>query len=237
MKRLIINADDLGADEARNAGIFEGIQAGIVTSASILLNGPALEDALKKIHAEPFRNVSWGVHINLSEGKPVATGNSILLGPDGMFKGKGPTQHLLMQEGNPDLEREVAHEINGQISLLKSSGIHLRHLDGHQHVHVFPAVLRAMIRASLKHDIPWIRTVYEPEPMLPDSTLTPSRREEGSFFSALGWTAPIGYIGGRAACPGSLPWTLPKGTTYPSTAGVRIKMAPRWSHRTHGSSG
>ena len=88
MKRLIINADDLGADEARNTGIFEGIQAGTVTSASILPNGPELQDALKRIHTESFRNVSWGVHLNLSEGKPVSTGNSILLGPNGMFLGK-----------------------------------------------------------------------------------------------------------------------------------------------------
>jgi D-alanine-D-alanine ligase-like ATP-grasp enzyme len=40
MRRLIVNADDLGADEARNEGIFEAIRAGVVTSASILPNGP-----------------------------------------------------------------------------------------------------------------------------------------------------------------------------------------------------
>jgi predicted glycoside hydrolase/deacetylase ChbG (UPF0249 family) len=28
MKQLIVNADDLGADEARNRGIFEAIEAG-----------------------------------------------------------------------------------------------------------------------------------------------------------------------------------------------------------------
>ena len=101
MKRLIINADDLGADEARNAGIFEGIQAGTVTSVSILPNGPALQDALNRIHSGSFRNVSWGVHLNLSEGKPVSTGISLLLGPDGMFQGKGLNAAPVDAPGGP----------------------------------------------------------------------------------------------------------------------------------------
>jgi chitin disaccharide deacetylase len=189
MKKLIINADDLGADEARNAGIFEGIQAGTVTSVSILPNGPALQDALDRIHAGSFGNVSWGVHLNLSEGQPVALGASFLLGPEGMFKGKGSTQRLLMRQEDRDLESEVTHEIDAQISLLKASRIPLRHLDGHQHVHVFPAVLKAALKAALKHHLPWIRIPHEPEPISPEFTLTPSLREEASLFGGLGWTA------------------------------------------------
>ncbi len=189
MKKLIINADDLGADEARNAGIFEGIQAGIVTSASILPNGPELQDALKRIHTESFRNVSWGVHLNLSEGKPVSTGNSLLLGPNGMFWGKVSSRRLLMRQGNRDLETEIAQEIDAQITLLETSGISLSHLDGHQHVHVFPAVLRAMLGAAQRHHIPWIRIPSEPEPTSSDFPLSSSLREEARLFSGLGQTA------------------------------------------------
>jgi predicted glycoside hydrolase/deacetylase ChbG (UPF0249 family) len=189
MKRLIINADDLGADEARNAGIFEGIQAGIVTSASILPNGPGLLDALNTIHSVSFKNVSWGVHLNLSEGKPISTLNSILLGPKGIFLGKVSSQRLLIRQGDRDLETEIEHEIDAQITLLESSGIPLSHLDGHQHVHVFPAVLRAMLGAAQRHRIPWIRIPYEPEPKSPDFTIPSSFCEEARFFSGLGQTA------------------------------------------------
>jgi len=189
MKRLIINADDLGADEARNAGIFEAIQAGTVTSVSIFPNGPALRDALNRIHSGSFRNVSWGVHLNLSEGKSVSTGNSLLLGPNGIFLGKASSQRLLMRKGDRNLENEIAHEIDAQISLLKASGIFLRHLDGHQHVHVFPAVLKAMLKAALNHHIPWIRVPYEPETTSSDFTLTSSLCEECRLFSGLGWAA------------------------------------------------
>jgi predicted glycoside hydrolase/deacetylase ChbG (UPF0249 family) len=189
MKRLIINADDLGADEARNAGIFDGIQAGTVTSASILPNGPELQDALKRIHTESFRNVSWGVHLNLSEGKPLSTGNSILLGPNGMFWGKVSSRRLLMRQGNRDLETEIAQEIDAQITLFETSGIPLSHLDGHQHVHVFPAVLRAMLGAAQRHHIPWIRIPNEPEPTSSDFPLPSPFNEEARLFSGLGWTA------------------------------------------------
>ena len=48
MKSLIINADDLGADEARNRGIFEAIEAGRVTSVSVLVNGDGFEDAMER---------------------------------------------------------------------------------------------------------------------------------------------------------------------------------------------
>jgi predicted glycoside hydrolase/deacetylase ChbG (UPF0249 family) len=189
MKRLIINADDLGADEARNAGIFEGIQAGVVTSASILPNGPALQDALKRIQTKSLRNVSWGAHLNLSEGKPVSTGISLLLGPNRAFLGKASSQRLLMRQEDRDLETEIAQEIDAQITLLETSGIFLSHLDGHQHVHVFPAVLRAVLGAAQRHHIPWIRIPNEPEPTSSDFPSPSPLNEEARLFSGWGQTA------------------------------------------------
>ena len=69
MKRLIVNADDLGADEGRNAGILEAVRAGVVKSVSLLANGPATAEACKAIHDGKYEEVSIGVHLNLSEGK------------------------------------------------------------------------------------------------------------------------------------------------------------------------
>jgi len=189
VKRLIINADDLGADETRNAGIFDAIQAGRVTSASILPNGPGLLDALKKIQSANFMNVSWGVHLNLSEGKPVSADLLHLTGPDGMFLGKISSHRLLMGEGDRNLEREIEREIDAQITLIKTFGIPISHMDGHQHVHVFPAVLRPMIRMARKHRISWVRTPDEPEPTSPDFTLPAYVKEEASVFSGLGQAA------------------------------------------------
>jgi predicted glycoside hydrolase/deacetylase ChbG (UPF0249 family) len=183
MKRLIVNADDLGADKARNAGIFETIDAGVVTSASILPNGPALEDALSRLRSLDPTRISFGLHLNLSEGTPLSYRLRLLTGPDGAFLGKARAQQLLMHQGDQTLEKEVADEMVAQVRVLRDAGIRIQHLDGHQHVHVFPAVIRVAIAAAKEHRIPWMRIPEEPLP--PYFSSHGSLLEEGRLFSGL----------------------------------------------------
>jgi len=165
MKRsLVINADDLGADEARNEGIFEAIDAGVVTSASLLANGPALEDALARMRVLKNRKVSFGFHLNLSQGIPVSEGHRLLVGPDGNLAGKIAAHKLLMQPGNKVLEKEIAGEMESQVARLLNAGVELHHMDGHQHVHVFPAVIPLALRLAERHGIRWMRVPDEPAP-------------------------------------------------------------------------
>ena len=161
MKQLIVNADDLGADEARNAGIFEAILSGAVTSASILPNGPALEQALKIIKGLRSGEVSFGLHVNLSEGRPVCPGLRLLVGPEGFFLGKRRAHELLMRRDDTALDVEILRELRAQIDAAREWGIPIRHLDGHQHVHVFPAVVRAAVAAARENKIPWMRIPEE----------------------------------------------------------------------------
>jgi predicted glycoside hydrolase/deacetylase ChbG (UPF0249 family) len=94
-----------------------------------------------------------------------------------------------MRQGNRDLEAQIANEIDAQITLLETSGIPLSHLDGHQHIHVFPTVLRAMLGAAQRHHIPWIRIPYEPEPTSLNERIPTWLREEARLFGRLGQTA------------------------------------------------
>ena len=87
MKQLIVNADDLGADQARNAGIFEAIDAGIVTSVSLFANAPATNDAVKRLLSIESRAISIGLHFNISEGAPLSKGLKKLVAADGNFLG------------------------------------------------------------------------------------------------------------------------------------------------------
>jgi chitin disaccharide deacetylase len=171
MKRLIVNADDLGADVGRNEGIFEAIEAGVVTSVSILSNSPALEDALLRIRSLDSNTISLGVHCNLSEGRPVSSGLKRLTGSDGRFHGKRATQQLLIRPIDPEMETEIRRELEAQISMLLDAGIPLDHLDGHQHVHILPAVIGMAMAAAKSHGIPWVR-IPEEQPItlgdLPD---------------------------------------------------------------------
>ena len=47
MISLIINADDLGCNAERDRGIFKAFTDGIVTSASLLANGPSFDSAAR----------------------------------------------------------------------------------------------------------------------------------------------------------------------------------------------
>jgi len=185
MRQLVINADDLGADEGRNQGIFEAIESGSVTSASILVNGPGLKDVLAKVRRLEEARVSLGIHLNLSEGKPLSRSLRLLAGSDGRFLGKAATQRLLMQPRQAELETEVRQEIDAQVRRLREAGITMHHLDGHQHVHVFPAVVLAAFEAAVDHGIPWVRIPDEAPPPGGDKPMSAALEAETRLFSGL----------------------------------------------------
>jgi chitin disaccharide deacetylase len=185
MKRLIVNADDLGADVGRNEGIFEAIRAGVVTSASILPNGPTLDHALEGIRSGGFEEVSFGIHLNLTEGRPLAEGLSCLTGPDGNFLGKAAAHRLLLKTGDMPLQAELAREAALQIERLLDAGISITHIDGHQHVHVFPSALPTVAETARDHGI---RRMRIPDETVPsgDQTLPADLLEEARRFGSLG---------------------------------------------------
>lgn len=195
VKLLIVNADDLGADTARNEGIFEAVRKGAVTSASILANGPALEGALPEIRCLAQKNISWGIHLNLSEGAALTPGLRLLANEDGSFPGKARAHELLSRQGSPALEREVAQELGAQIQALRDAGIRISHLDGHQHIHVFPAVIRAAVRAAQHHQIPWLRIPEDTGLPPPDEGFTDSLAAEARNFSRLARGARVHVAG------------------------------------------
>ena len=188
-KRLIINADDLGADKGRNAGILEGVCAGIVKSVSLLANSCSLNDVFRDVEAGKFSGVSIGIHLNLSEGKPTSNDLRLLAGTDGAFRGKAAAQQLCLQEGNSDLEKEISREVESQIASLRRAGIPISHMDGHQHIHVFPAVRRVAFQAAKKFGIPWVRIPHEPCPLSDREKIPEALRSEAKLFSDLGGKA------------------------------------------------
>jgi predicted glycoside hydrolase/deacetylase ChbG (UPF0249 family) len=57
---------------------------------------------------------------------------------------------------------EIEAEAAAQIAFLQSRGLRLTHLDTHKHTHMFPAVLRPVLRAARKAGIRAIRNPFEP---------------------------------------------------------------------------
>ena len=160
MKNLIVNADDLGWTDGVNRGIIEAFHHGIVTSTSLLANGAAFAQGVEAARSAPGLGV--GVHLNLSDGPPVAERETItsLLNDDGEFAG-GP-ESLLMRRVRRGLRlAEVESEWDAQIQKVRNAGIAPTHLDGHKHVHMLPGLFEIALKLAKRHDIGAIRVSLE----------------------------------------------------------------------------
>lgn len=160
MKNLIVNADDLGWTEGVNRGIEEAHLHGIVTSASLLANGTAFESAVRLAHATPGLGV--GVHLNLSDGAPIADCELVtsLLNERGELEG-GPESLLLRLARRTLLPREVEQEWDAQIQKVRDVGISPTHLDGHRHAHMLPGLFEIVLRLAKRHGVASVRISHE----------------------------------------------------------------------------
>ncbi len=61
-----------------------------------------------------------------------------------------------------EIEREAIAQIRLLQALVGGSGRKLTHLDTHKHTHIFPRVLRPLLRAALACGIPAVRNPFEP---------------------------------------------------------------------------
>src|ERR687896_2728566 len=69
-RQLVVNADDFGISRGVNRGIVEAHRSGLVTSASLMANLPAAEDALTRAATCP--DLGLGLHLTLSAGRPLS---------------------------------------------------------------------------------------------------------------------------------------------------------------------
>lgn len=105
-KKLIINADDFGYCNNRNTGIVKAFCHGVVSSVSFLVNGICAKEA---IDLARDNSVPMGLHLNLTEGCPIAQGHRTLTGDNGFFRGKMGFRESL-RHGKID-----ANEVNMEI--------------------------------------------------------------------------------------------------------------------------
>jgi predicted glycoside hydrolase/deacetylase ChbG (UPF0249 family) len=160
LRNLIVNADDLGWTEGVNRGIAETHRNGIVTSASLLANGRAFSSGVELARTTPALGV--GVHLNLSDGEPVAGRELVntLLNERGELDGR-PESLLLRLARRSILLEEVEREWDAQIQKVRDSGIEPTHLDGHKHVQMLPGLFEIALRLAKRHGIRAVRVSHE----------------------------------------------------------------------------
>jgi hopanoid biosynthesis associated protein HpnK len=164
LRRLIVNADDFGLTQGVNRAIVEAHSRGIVTSATLMANGTAFEDASQL--ATSVSRLSIGCHVVLVDGSPLLGGKqtptlSNRKFDDGRFHDSLSGFVLRVASGSIDAD-EIEAEATAQIRKLQAAGIVVSHLDTHKHTHIFPAVLRPLLRAAQACGVPAIRNPFGP---------------------------------------------------------------------------
>ena len=168
MRRLIINADDFGLTSGVNRAIVEAHDRGVVTSATLMANGRAFDEAVALARSRPRFGV--GCHIVLVDGAPMLDTTQVrsLLDSDGGGKAAGNSRFregiskfaALALLGRLD-EDEIEAEATAQIVKLQSSGIAVTHLDSHKHTHMFPQVFKPLLRAARACGVRAVRNPFE----------------------------------------------------------------------------
>ena len=127
MKFVIFNADDFGYTRGVNRGIAEAHRKGVVTSATLIVNGLATEEAVQMAREMP--GLSVGLHVNFTN----------------------EAQRLVDFDDPQVASAEMRRQLDRFVSLV---GRLPTHLDSHQHVHRHPVRRKLFEQLATEHGLP-----------------------------------------------------------------------------------
>lgn len=149
---VIINADDFGLTRGVNASIVACHRTGSLTSATLMANMDATEDAALLAAANPGLGV--GLHFNITQGRPLSDPSAVasLLDGGGHFLDRPRLLRRAMagriQPGH------VLAELQAQHRRIRELGIVPSHVDSHQHAHAIPAVFKVVAEHAQSMSVP-----------------------------------------------------------------------------------
>jgi hopanoid biosynthesis associated protein HpnK len=165
-RRLIVNADDFGRSLSINEAVIRAHREGILTSASLMMNEVACEEAVELARQNPSLGV--GLHLTLLCGHAAIPSARIpgLVNSQGEFSEK-PATTGMRYFFNRSLREQLRSEIHEQFKRFAATGLELDHVNGHLHMHMHPVVFRILMqdwdqlgfrRARLTRDRFWLNT-------------------------------------------------------------------------------
>jgi hypothetical protein len=147
MKRLIVNADDLGRSTGIDTGIARAHREGIVTSATFMANGPGAEHGAAV--ARERRSLGVGVHLVLTHARPLSDPRAVpsLVEPDGSFP-RSPSRIVGRGRVRTD---EVLREYRAQYARARELlAREPTHIDTHHWVQEDPAIFEAFLALAIE---------------------------------------------------------------------------------------
>jgi chitin disaccharide deacetylase len=161
LKKLIISGDDFGLHSSINEAIEKGFQEGVLTSASILVNGKKFDEAVRISKRNPKLGI--GLHFNIIEGLSIAGEKNVssIVDEKGLFFDSHNTLAKKIIIGKAKLE-EIELELDAQINYCNKSGLSITHIDSHRHLHMLPEVYKLVVKVSNKYGINKFRYLNPP---------------------------------------------------------------------------
>lgn len=139
MKKLVVNADDVGIDWDRDIGIGFGVWLRVISSISVVVTNPASYSRIQRlVHwIRKFRpHVSIGLHLNLTD-EPFCTCmlESFLERKIGSDHPKVAFWKSAIQQNInlPNISREISNQLQ---EFQRLFSFQPTHLDGHNHCHI-----------------------------------------------------------------------------------------------------
>jgi hopanoid biosynthesis associated protein HpnK len=161
MQRVVFSADDFGLSTAVNEAVERAHRDGILNQASLMVAGPAAEDAVRRARALPSLRV--GLHLVVIEGPAVLPPREIpdLVDASGQF----PSDQARLGFRYffwPSVRRQLAREIRAQFAAFAATGLTLDHANAHKHMHLHPTVGKLLIEIGREFGLHSIRIPAEP---------------------------------------------------------------------------
>lgn len=157
MKQLILTGDDFGRSSAVNEAIELHHRAGVLTQASLMVNEPAADEAVRITRRNPALCV--GLHLTLCDGR--AARPSRITDAAGNFQ-PSPALAGLRYAFDPRAAEAVGHEVAEQFARFHALGLDGSYVDGHTHLHLHPLILRTLLPALTTGRFRMLRLVREP---------------------------------------------------------------------------
>src|SRR5271169_1141484 len=136
-----------------------------------MATGRAFADAARL--AKTLPHLSVGCHVVLIDGEPVLDAKrlpSLTVAGTASFRAGLKSFAVRALAGRLD-SGEIEAEATAQIRKLQSAGIDVSHVDTHKHTHLFPAVLRPLLRAARACGVRAVRNPFGPRKPLKSSEL------------------------------------------------------------------
>ena len=154
-KILIFNSDDFGHSHPFNMGVYKGIKTGVLVTSCVLANMEGYNEAVSLI--SDLKNVKFGIHLNLIEGKSVTEANFLV---DSKNNFNLSYIDILKKSNDIDFLNSVEFEFRAQIERILSD-FEINHINSHVHIHSIPNIFKIVCKLAEEYKIPYIRTQFE----------------------------------------------------------------------------